>query len=217
MTWDPSTDSQVEGYLVHFSDQPYVDNRFPVTLATEEPIQVPEITLNATAFDLRNDQLWYISVVVSDGSTNRFGVTPVEVPVWSPSQVDGEGDGDSTEEGSGAWWENLSVLEIALILTLTAMILLLALVLIVRLRKPRYDPLDHATPNWELQVEDWSDSNSDAPLGLDLNFEDTLLPAAARIEASKTAPVSDEVTSIPSVVSTPSTDLMSSPSLKPSL
>ncbi|MEE2758733.1 MAG: hypothetical protein VYA86_02000 [Candidatus Thermoplasmatota archaeon] len=207
VTWDPSTDSQVEGYLVHFNDQPFVDNRFPVTLATEEPIQVPEITLNATAFDLRNDQLWYISVVVSDGSTNRFGVTPVEVPVWSPSQVDGEGDGDSTEEGSGAWWENLSVLEIALILTLTAMILLLALVLIVRLRKPRYDPLDHATPNWELQVEDWSDSNSDAPLGLDLNFEDTLLPAAARIEASKTAPVSDEVTSIPSVVSTPSTDL----------
>ena len=48
--------------------------------------------------------------------------------------------------------EQSQCMEAALIALLTAMILLLSMVIIGRMRKSNYNPLDYATPNWELQL-----------------------------------------------------------------
>ena len=185
ITWNETRDPQVQGYYVHISDEEYVDNRFAL-LVTEDYIQNTRLTMNATTFDLVNNQVWYVSVVVSDGQVNRFGVESVMVPVWQPGQASAE-DEDLNEEGSGAWWQSLSVMEIALLAILAAMIALLSLILVVRLRKPRYDPLKHATPNWELQLEDWSgDDGTGTPMTPEVDFADTLIPAASSIESTPT-------------------------------
>jgi hypothetical protein len=177
--WTESRDPQVQSYAVHISDEPFDDNRF--AMAIDEMYQGTTATLNATTLNLTNDQIWYVSVVASDGSVTRFGVDSIRVEMWDPESMPDDGN-QPNEEGSGAWWEELSTLEIALIATLLSMILLLALVLVVRLRRPRYNPLDHATSNWELQLEDWSDpefSNPVVPEAGELTEPPGLVPQAS--------------------------------------
>ncbi len=72
-------------------------------------------------------------------------------------------------------------MEMALMAVLTLMILLLSMIIVGRLRKPAFDPLQHATPNWELQVEDWGGDNYETTMEPAVNFEDTLMPAATTI------------------------------------
>ena len=114
-----------------------------------------------------------------DGEVTRFGVTPVPVDDWSSNSADSGVEID--EEGSGSWWESLSVGEIALIAMLSLLIFLLSMVIVGRLRKSNFDPLEHATPNWELQVEDWGGDNYAATMEPEINFEETLMPAATSI------------------------------------
>ena len=111
---------------------------------------------------------------------------------WTPGNENTEVEID--EEGSGEWWNNLSAMEVALIALLTAMILLLSMVIIGRMRKSNYNPLDYATPNWELQVEDWSDESYATPMAPEVDFGETLMPAANSIQSTSTSPSSPQPT-----------------------
>ena len=86
----------------------------------------------------------------------------------------------------------MSVGEIALIAMLSLLILLLSMVIVGRLRKSNFDPLEHATPNWELQVEDWGGDNYATTMEPEVDFESTLMPAATTIRdtpaPSRTSP-----------------------------
>ena len=107
---------------------------------------------------------------------------PVVVEDWTPGNDNTEVEID--EEGSGEWWDNLSAMEVALIALLTVMILLLSMVIIGRMRKSNYNPLDYATPNWELQNEDWSDDSYATPMAPEVDFGETLMPAADSIRST---------------------------------
>jgi len=185
--WDESNDPKVVGYIVNLNPQFYEDVRLAWyqfdmvqgTRSTISPMPLPvEGTNNSDTFDLNGT--WYVSVVAYDGEVNRFGVLSVPVDNWTASS-DQSGI-DIEEEGSGAWWDGLSALELALIAMLSLMIVLLSLIVVGRLRKPKYDPLQHATPNWELQVEDWGDDNYAVPMQPEVDFAETLVPAATSIE-----------------------------------
>ena len=179
VTWDESRDSQVVGYIVHLSPEIFEDVRAAqfesnMTVGTQfnnlAPINRDSETINET---------WYASVVAFDGEVTRFGVTPVAVQDWSS---DSQGSAvEIDEEGSGDWWNDLSAMEMALMAVLTLMIILLSMIIVGRLRKPAFDPLQHATPNWELQVEDWGGDNYETTMEPEANFADTLMPAATTI------------------------------------
>ena len=128
----------------------------------------------------------YVSVVATDGEVNRFGVSPVTVDAWDPANPNSGVEID--EEGSGEWWNELNPMEVALMTVLTLMIILLSMVILTRLRKARYDPLEHATPNWELQVDDWGGDNYETTMEPQVNFEETLVPAATKIRESTPPP-----------------------------
>lgn len=196
ITWDESRDPQVRGYAIHTSDEVFDDVRF-ANLSSEALVQGTRLALNGTDNGLDNRQTNYVSVVASDGDVTRFGVDAVRVDPWVPGTSTG-GEEEQTEEGSGAWWEQLTPMEVALIAILSMMIMLLTLVIVVRLRKPRYNPLEHATPNWALPVEDWSDDGYASPLPPEVDFADTLMPAAASIQAAAPAPVEDPNTGLSS-------------------
>ena len=114
----------------------------------------------------------------------RFGVLPVTVDAWDPNNSNSEVEID--EEGSGEWWDNMSAMEMALMAVLTLMIILLSMIIIGRLRKANYDPMEHATPNWELQVEDWGGDNYATTMEPEANFADTLIPAATTVQETST-------------------------------
>jgi len=71
------------------------------------------------------------------------------------------------------------------------MIILLSMIIVGRLRKPAFDPLNHATPNWELQVDDWGGDNYATTMEPEVNFEDTLIPAATTIRDTTTPTASN--------------------------
>ena len=187
--WTQSNDPKVVGYIVHLNPEFYEDVRqafyeFDMvqgTRSTVSPMPLPaEDRNNPAAFDLNGT--WYVSVVAYDGEVTRFGVVPVVVEDWTPGNDNTEVEID--EEGSGEWWDNLSAMEVALIALLTAMILLLSMVIIGRMRKSNYNPLDYATPNWELQNEDWSDDSYATPMAPEVDFGETLMPAADSIRTT---------------------------------
>ncbi len=187
--WTQSNDPKVVGYIVHLNPEFYEDVRqafyeFDMvqgTRSTVSPMPLPaEDRSNPAAFDLNGT--WYVSVVAYDGEVTRFGVVPVVVEDWTPGNDNTEVEID--EEGSGEWWDNLSAMEVALIALLTAMILLLSMVIIGRMRKSNYNPLDYATPNWELQNEDWSDDSYATPMAPEVDFGETLMPAADSIRTT---------------------------------
>ena len=187
--WTQSNDPKVVGYIVHLNPEFYEDVRqafyeFDMvqgTRSTVSPMPLPaEDRNNPAAFDLNGT--WYVSVVAYDGEVTRFGVVPVVVEDWTPGNDNTEVEID--EEGSGEWWDNLSAMEVALIALLTAMILLLSMVIIGRMRKSNYNPLDYATPNWELQNEDWSDDSYATPMAPEVDFGETLMPAADSIRST---------------------------------
>jgi hypothetical protein len=197
--WDESNDPQVVGYIVNLNPEFYEDVRSAFyqfdmvqgTRSTISPMPLPtQDTNRPAAFDVNGS--WYVSVVAYDGEVTRFGVTPVEVQNWTSST---QGIEDANVEDSGEWWNELSPMEMALMAVLTLMILLLSMIIIGRLRKPSFDPLDHATPNWELQVEDWGGDNYATTMEPEINFGDTLVPAATTIRD----------TSSPPTIKTPST------------
>ena len=66
--------------------------------------------------------------------------------------------------------------------------------------------MDHATPNWELQIEDWDDGEAGSPMDPDIDFEETLIPAASEIKAQST-PATQAASSFAPSTSVPSTDL----------
>ena len=187
--WTQSNDPKVVGYIVHLNPEFYEDVRqafyqFDMvqgTRSTVSPMPLPaEDRNNPAAFDLNGT--WYVSVVAYDGEVTRFGVVPVVVEDWTPGNDNTEVEID--EEGSGEWWDNLSAMEVALIALLTVMILLLSMVIIGRMRKSNYNPLDYATPNWELQNEDWSDDSYATPMAPEVDFGETLMPAADSIRTT---------------------------------
>ena len=187
--WTQSNDPKVVGYIVHLNPDFYEDVRLAFyefdmvqgTRTTVSPMPLPtEDRNNPAAFDVNGT--WYVSVVAFDGEVTRFGVTPVVVEDWTPGNDNTEVEID--EEGSGEWWDNLSAMEVALIALLTAMILLLSMVIIGRMRKSDYNPLDYATPNWELQNEDWSDDSYATPMAPEVDFGETLMPAADSIRST---------------------------------
>ena len=183
VTWDESRDPQVVGYIVHLSPEIFEDVRAAqfesnMTVGTQLNNLAPLIRDSETI-----NETWYASVVAFDGEVTRFGVTPVAVQDWSSDSLGSDVEID--EEGSGDWWNQLSPMEMALMAVLTLMIILLSMIIVGRLRKPAFDPLQHATPNWELQVEDWGGDNYETTMEPEVNFEDTLMPAATTIrEAS---------------------------------
>ena len=173
---------------MHLSSDVYEDVRAAqfesnITQGTRTTV-TPEIgdlqTINNT---------WYASVVAYDGEVTRFGVTPVAVEDWVPG-TDNSGT-ELDEEGSGEWWNQLSPMEMALMAVLTLMIILLSMIIVGRLRKPAFDPLNHATPNWELQVDDWGGDNYATTMEPEVNFEDTLIPAATTIRDTTTPTASN--------------------------
>ena len=184
--WDESNDPQVVGYIVNLNPEFYEDVRSAFyqfdmvqgTRSTISPMPLPTQERNdLAAFDVNGT--WYVSVVAYDGEVTRFGVTSVEVQNWTS---DSQGAGvDIDEEGSGEWWSDLSAMEMAIIAVLTLMIVLLSMIILGRLRRSNYDPLQHATPNWELQVEDWGDDNYATPMEPVVDFGETLMPAATTI------------------------------------
>ncbi len=187
--WTQSNDPKVVGYIVHLNPEFYEDVRLAFyefdmvqgTRTTVSPMPLPtEDRNNPAAFDVNGT--WYVSVVAYDGEVTRFGVVPVVVEDWTPGNDNTEVEID--EEGSGEWWDNLSAMEVALIALLTAMILLLSMVIIGRMRKSDYNPLDYATPNWELQNEDWSDDSYATPMAPEVDFGETLMPAADSIRTT---------------------------------
>jgi hypothetical protein len=95
-------------------------------------------------------------------------------------------DVEIDEEGSGEWWDNMSAMEMALMAVLTLMIILLSMIIVGRLRKANFDPMDHATPNWELQVDDWGGDNYETTMEPEADFGDTLMPAATAIRGTTT-------------------------------
>ena len=190
--WDESNDPKVVGYIIHLNPEFYEDVRSAYyqfdmvqgTRSTVTPMPLPtEETNDISAFDVNGT--WHISVVAYDGEVTRFGVTPVEVRNWTS---DAQGLEDSNVEDSGEWWNELSPMEMALMALLTLMILLLSMIIVGRLRKPSFDPLEHATPNWELQVEDWGGENYATTMEPEVNFADTLVPAATSIRATSPPP-----------------------------
>ena len=187
VSWDESTDAQVRGYIVHMSSEVYEDVRYAEHQL--EMVQGTRMTINAADFDppLDVNATWYVSVVATDGEVNRFGVAPVTVDAWDPSQVNSDENIDS--EGEGEWWNELNPMEMALMAVLTLMIILLSMIIIGRLRKSRFDPLEHATPNWELQVEDWGGDNYATTMEPQVDFEETLMPAATSIQENTPSPV----------------------------
>jgi hypothetical protein len=183
VTWDETSDPQVVGYIVHLSSEVYEDVRaaqfeFNWTEETRTTV-TPEISDSQTI-----NNTWYASVVAYDGEVTRFGVTPVAVEDWTPGTDNSNVEID--EEGSGDWWNELSPMEMALMAVLTLMIILLSMIIVGRLRKPAFDPLKHATPNWELQVDDWGGDNYETTMEPEVNFEDTLMPAATTIRDTTT-------------------------------
>ena len=190
--WDESNDPKVVGYIIHLNPEFYEDVRSAFyqfdmvqgTRSTVTPMPLPtEETNDISVFDVNGT--WHISVVAYDGEVTRFGVTPVEVRNWTS---DAQGLEDSNVEDSGEWWNELSPMEMALMALLTLMILLLSMIIVGRLRKPSFDPLEHATPNWELQVEDWGGDNYATTMEPEVNFADTLVPAATSIRATSPPP-----------------------------
>ena len=193
VTWDESRDAQVRGYIIHTSDEVFDDLRY-ANLASPSAIQGTRLSVNATEQGLDNSIIQYVSVVASDGEVTRYGVDSVRVDPYVES-TEPTREGDQSEEGSGAWWEQLTSMEVALITILSMMIMLLTFVIVLRLRKPRFDPMLDATPNWSLQVEDWSDGGFATELPPDVDFANTLMPAAAEIKSSA---ASDESFASPS-------------------
>jgi len=183
VSWEESRDPNVVGYIIHLNSEVYEDIRyaqyvFDMTQSTRSTVGAEIFTANNNLSTDANST-WFVSVVAYDGEVTRFGVTPVPVGDWSSNSVDSGVEID--EEGSGSWWESLSVGEIALIAMLSLLIFLLSMVIVGRLRKSNFDPLEHATPNWELQVEDWGEDNYAATMEPEINFEETLMPAATTI------------------------------------
>ena len=201
VSWDESRDPQVRGYTVHLSDEVYQDNRF-ASLGNVVLEQGTHSALNASTFNLSNDQFWYVSVVASDGEVTRFGVDPVRVEPWEPGKVTTPSD-EQTEEGSGDWWKELGAMEIALIAILSMMILLLSMIIVIRLRKLSFDPLEHATSNWALQVEDWSDEGHGLPMDPDSDFDSAVTPAAESTEAAAAPPTDPNTGFAPEVSPAP--------------
>jgi len=148
------------------------------------------LTIKASDFDsgLDVNATWYASVVATDGEVNRFGVAPVAVDEWDPNNPNTGVEID--EEGSGEWWNELKPMQVALMTVLTLMIVLLSMIILGRLRRARYDPLEHATPNWELQVDDWGGDNYETTMEPQVDFEDTLIPAATTIREATSPPSS---------------------------
>ena len=196
VTWDESSDAQVRGYIVHLSSEVYEDVRYAEHQL--EMVQGTRLTIKASDFDPQIDVngTWYVSVVATDGEVNRFGVSPVAVDEWDPSNPNSGVEID--EEGSGEWWNELNPMEMALMAVLTLMIVLLSMIILGRLRKARFDPLEHATPNWELQVDDWGGDNYETTMEPQVDFEETLVPAAATIR--ETTPPPSQTPSSPAPV-----------------
>jgi hypothetical protein len=201
VTWDESRDPQVRGYTVHLSDEVYQDNRF-ASLGNVVLEQGTRSALNASTFNLSNDQFWYVSVVASDGEVTRFGVDPVRVEPWEPGKVTTPSE-EQTEEGSGDWWKELGAMEIALIAILSMMILLLSMIIVIRLRKPSFDPLEHATSNWALEVDDWSDGGLGLPMDPDSDFDSAVTPVAESTEAAAAPPTGPNAGFTPEVSPAP--------------
>ena len=183
VSWDASDDPQVRSYFIFISETPYEDIRY-ASLA-EDRLQSTRFQLGQSIEEnYTNNQSWYVAVVAFDGEVHRFGVNPYHLlPYEPPEDVEGSGPGEGE---STQWWSVFSTFELLAIVLLSLMILLLSLVLVIRLRKPRINPLDHATPNWELQGDDWGDG--DVVGGID--YGATLLPAAESITGAASPPVS---------------------------
>ena len=188
VTWDQSADAQVRGYIVHISSEIYEDVRYAEHQL--EMVQGTRLTIKAIDFDPELDVngTWYASVVATDGEVNRFGVSPVAVEEWDPENPNAGVEID--EEGSGEWWNELNPMQVALMTVLTLMIVLLSMIILGRLRRARYDPLEHATPNWELQVDDWGGDNYATTMEPQVDLEDTLVPAATTIRETTPPPTS---------------------------
>ena len=188
VTWDESSDAQVRGYIVHLSSEIYEDVRYAEHQL--EMVQGTRLTIKASDFDPQLDVngTWYVSVVATDGEVNRFGVSPVTVDAWDPTNPNSGVEID--EEGSGEWWNELKPMQVALMTVLTLMIVLLSMIILGRLRRARYDPLEHATPNWELQVDDWGGDNYATTMEPQVDLEDTLVPAATTIRETTPPPTS---------------------------
>ncbi len=198
VTWDESNDPQVAGYIVHLSSEIYEDIRyaeyeFDMVQSTRSTIGSDIFSGRDTVEQIDVNGTWYISVVAFDGEVSRFGVTSVTVEDWSSESQNSGVEID--EEGSGEWWDELGPMEMALMAVLTLMIVLLSMIIVGRLRKSNFDPMEHATPNWELQVDDWGGENYETtiePVESEVNFEEPLMPAATTIR--DTAPSSSNIT-----------------------
>jgi hypothetical protein len=151
-------------------------------------VQGTSLTIKASDFDPELDvnATWYASVVATDREVNRFGVSPVAVEEWDPDNPNTGVEID--EEGSGEWWNELNPMQVALMAVLTLMIILLSMIILGRLRKARYDPLEHATPNWELQVDDWGGDNYETTMEPQVDLQETLVPAATTIRETTSQP-----------------------------
>ena len=195
VTWDESIDAQVVGYIVHLSSEVFEDVRYAEYEL--DLVQGTRLTIIADEFDplLDINGTWYVSVVASDGEVTRFGVSPITVDAWDPNNSNSDVEID--EEGLGEWWDNMSAVEMALMAVLTLMIILLSMIIIGRLRKANYDPMDHATPNWELQVDDWGGDNFETTMEPEADFGDTLMPAATTIRETTTQSPSRMTTTVP--------------------
>jgi hypothetical protein len=186
VTWADSPDAQVRGYIVHLSSEVYEDVRYAEHQL--EMVQGTHLTIKASDFDPELDAngTWYVSVVATDGEVTRFGVSPVTVEEWDPNNPNAGVEID--EEGSSEWWNELNPMQVALMTVLTLMIVLLSMIILGRLRKARYDPLEHATPNWELQVDDWGGDNYATTIEPQVDLEGTLVPAATAIRETTLPP-----------------------------
>ena len=221
VTWDESRDAQVVGYILHLSSEVYEDVRYAEY--EFDMVQGTRSTIGSDIFDAGVDAeqvdangTWYISVVAFDGEVTRFGVIPVTVEDWTSGSQNSNVDID--EEGSSEWWDELSPMEMALMAVLTLMIILLSMIIVGRLRNSNHNPLDHATPNWELQVDDWGGDNYETTMEPEVNFEDTLMPAATTIR--ETTPPPSNITPSPTSVDDLESlagDLLGEPEKKDSL
>ena len=188
VTWDAVSDPQVRSFSVFISDGIYADNR-DADLAMEG-IQGTRVALGLeTEGQWDANRSWYISVVAHDGDVHRYGVDPVHLAPWVPGE-DGGGDGTGDEETSGGLLDLFGDIEMVIIALLGMLIGVLLLVLIARLRRPRYNPLDHASPNWGLPVENWDDDPFALPPSAapEVDYAATLMPAASNLAQNTVAP-----------------------------
>jgi len=142
VTWDLSSDPQVESYRVFISLDPFEDTRNASQIGGD--IEGTLLILNDfNGEPLNNEQSYWAVVVGYDGEVHRLAVDPLEILPWSESSFGSIG-GDDSESGA-SWIDQLLSGDMnELIAVASALMILAGALLFIRPRK------DEAPQPWEM-------------------------------------------------------------------